>query len=96
MSMMKETDPTRLRIAVSRVLEAFLDRRVDGPKAVADLVHFCRPDLCHLNGPGIETRLADTLALAATGEIGPDFALTHLVRLATAHVLCVESSYAFG
>lgn len=65
-------------------------------EAVADLAHLCRLDLCHLNGPTLDKRLGDTLVLSANGEIEPDFAVTHLVRLATTHVLCVETPYAFS
>ncbi len=96
MSMMKETDQNRLRIQASGVLEAFLQDHITLREAVADLSHLCRLDLCHLNGPGLGQRLADTLVLASNDEIEHDFAVTHLVRLATTHVLCVETPYAFS
>ncbi len=91
MSMMKENDQTRLRIQASGVLEGFLQGHVTLREAVADLAHLCRIDLCHLNGPGLNARLADTLTLALSTEIDHNFALTHLMRLATSRVLLVES-----
>lgn len=96
MSMMKENDQTRLRIQTSGVLEAFLQDHITLREAVADLTHLCQLDLCHLNGPGMDKRLADTLVLASEGEIDPEFAVTHLVRLVTTRVLCVETPYAFS
>jgi len=90
MSMMKENDQTRLRILASGVLEAFLNDHITLREAVADLSHMCRPDLCHLNGPGMDRQLADTLVLARNAEIDHDFAVTHLVRLATTPVLFVD------
>ena len=96
MSMMKETDQNRLHIQASGILEGFLQQHVTLREAVSDLGLLCRLDLCHLNGPGMNQRLADTLTLAANGEIDHDFAVTHLVRLATTHVLYVETPYAFS
>ncbi|MGN6363498.1 hypothetical protein [Asticcacaulis taihuensis] len=96
MSMMKENDQTRLQIQTSGILEAFLQDHITLREAVADLTHLCRLDLCHLNGPTLDKRLADTLVLASNGEIEHDFAVTHLVRLATTHVLCVEAPRAFS
>jgi hypothetical protein len=96
MSMMKENDQTRLQIQASGILEAFLQDHITLREAVADLAHLCRLDLCHLNGPTLDKRLADTLVLASNGEIDHDFAVTHLVRLASTHVLCVETPYAFS
>ncbi|MFT4076613.1 MAG: hypothetical protein QM647_13910 [Asticcacaulis sp.] len=91
MSMMRETDQNRLRIQASGILEGFLQAHITLREAVADLGLLCRLDLCHLNGPALDKRLADTLVLAANGEIDAEFALSHLVRLATTHVLCVEA-----
>jgi hypothetical protein len=96
MSMMKENDQTRLHIEASGVLEAFLQDHITLREAVADLGHLCRPDLCHLNGPGLGKRLADTLTLVSNGEIDHGFAVTHLMRLATTRVLHVENPHAFG
>ena len=96
MSMMKENDQTRLQIQASGTLEAFLQDHITLREAVADLTHLCRLDLCHLNGPALDKRLADTLVLASNGEIDHDFAVTHLVRLAMTHLLYVEEPRAFN
>ena len=96
MSIIKENDQTRLQIQASGILEAFLQDHITLREAVADLAHLCRLDLCHLNGPTLDKRLGDTLVLASNGEIDHDFAVTHLVRLASTHVLCVETPFAFN
>jgi hypothetical protein len=93
MSMMKENDQTRLQIQASGILEAFLQEHITLREAVADLTHLCQLDLCRLNGPSLDKRLADTLTLTSNGEIDHEFAVTHLVRLATTRVLCVEVGY---
>ncbi len=91
MSMMKETDQTLLHVNASLVLDTFLNDETGLPEAVANLAKLCRRDLCHINGAGLESQIRRTLELAVTGEIEPAFALTHLVRLATARVLFVDS-----
>jgi len=90
MSMMKETDQTLLHINASRVLESFLDKHITSGEAAADLSVLCRADLRHINGASLASQLTRTLELASEGEIDADYALNHLVRLATATVLFVD------
>ena len=90
MSMMKETDQTLLQVNASRILEAFLDKHITAGEAVADLTGLCRIDMRHINGPSLTVQLRQTLDLAASEEIDANYALTHLVRLATATVLFVD------
>lgn len=96
MSMMKETDQTLLHIHASRILDTYLQGGAGLSKAVAELTGLCCADVRHINGPSLESQLSRTLTLAADGEIDAQYALNHLVRLATAPVMFVDSALAFG